>query len=287
MKTITLYAVLLLLLALNSCSTIHHTYVVVECPDLEKTNQRGFVDDYDSIKVYYSFQGRNMPLVITIENNCSQGVLIDWSRTAFIVDGVLHSVVNPNSKQDITSTTNAFWDGETYVVSETIRSGELQKKYVPSNTKFIFLVRHFREWAPASREAILNTRKLEYMDQLPTEELIKKNVYHAEKIDYPQLKVMLPIYFEHQESKKIQMENTFFVTQQYRLKRNQDNQFNRQFAYADRGYFLNELPDPGSSFVAGLFWVGATVGLIALVMNTDYSGDYSSDDYDEDYYYGD
>jgi hypothetical protein len=241
--------------------------VVVESAELKMNQDRIFVDDYDSVKVYFSFGGPNLPLVMTVENKTKSGIFIDWERTAFLVDGYLHSVVNPNSKIDITSSTNIQYIGDDFMRTEvSMRSSDLAKKYIPPNTRFQFKVRDFYEFAPQNEEAARQISLIASEDKIPMSSLIQPNVYSDYLGKYSNIKVMMPITFEYQEDKNIQLNRTFYVTQQYRVRGHHYDQLaQRMIPLGDRGYFPVVVLNREASTFVGILYVGSLIWLFSLL----------------------
>jgi len=82
MRTTTLTALTLILFA--SCS--RYQYVTVDSPDASKDANHEFVEENDSIRIRYSFNGMDAPISLTIENKLDVPVFVDWQQSSLIVN---------------------------------------------------------------------------------------------------------------------------------------------------------------------------------------------------------
>lgn len=72
-----------LLLALTSCSK--YQINVLSSNNIKKDPDNGkFVTENDSVKITYSFFGRNAPINLDVYNKLNEPLYIDWQRSAFI-----------------------------------------------------------------------------------------------------------------------------------------------------------------------------------------------------------
>lgn len=75
-----------LVLALTSCSK--YQINVLSSSNIKKDPENGkFVTENDSVKITYSFFGRNAPINLEVYNKLNEPLYIDWQRSAFITDG--------------------------------------------------------------------------------------------------------------------------------------------------------------------------------------------------------
>jgi hypothetical protein len=91
MKKITFLPLTLLLL--TACSK--YQVNMISSADLIKDPETGtFTRENDSIKITYSFAGRNAPINLDVFNKLNQPLYIDWQRSAFIMDDKAVSYAN-------------------------------------------------------------------------------------------------------------------------------------------------------------------------------------------------
>jgi hypothetical protein len=218
---------------MSSCSTTYHSYLVAESPDLKADMYVGFVEDLDSVKVTYMFTGRPLNFLITIENKSNRALYLDWNKTAFIVDGNLRSVANPLDLSDITSTHAVYFFNDGVQINQTASGLQLPLKFIPSNSKFTFRVRSFREWAPD----IETRKKMRKQDLHPESRGDGGNVYVESQKDSPTLRAVLTMHFENNEKQAFAVDHSFIMTNQYKIKARRDANPNNP--RMDRGYFVH------------------------------------------------
>jgi hypothetical protein len=257
---------ILLSLILSSCSTTYHAYVVAENPDLAYSSTQGFLYEKDSVKIYFSFAGHRMPLHITIDNQSSQALHLDWNKTAFIVNGYLLSVVNPDSHQDITSLYQDTWDGEMFIRVQVSSSSELPLKFIPPRTKYSFHTRSFPEFEPSEAQ-IQNMPELKDVTSHPKSSVLDPLIYSRLEDDYANVRVVLHLQHANQPAKTIPVDQTFFMTQQYKVDA-YHNQYNVK-RYPDRGYFIFDNSQESDGFAAAGIVTILAVLLILLVVAAD------------------
>lgn len=250
-------------LLFSSCSTTYHTYVVVEQPDLDYTPTKGFLYEKDSVKFSFSFAGHRMPLNITIDNQSNQAYHLDWNKTAFVVNGFLLSVVNPDSHQDITSLYQDSWDGEMFVRVQVSRSAELPMKFIPPKTKYSFHVRSMVEFEP-NPEQLQNIPELKDATMHPTSGVLNPTIYKNLENEYANLRVLMHLQNANQPEKKLPIDQIFFMTQQYKIDASEGLLGTTR--YADRGYFIDydSSANPGGVASALGIFGGLLLFIIAL-----------------------
>lgn len=256
---------LLLACSLFSCSSAYHAYVVAENPELDYNPKDGFIQDFDSVKIFYTFKGMNMPLYITIDNQSKKSLFIDWNKSAFVVNGNLHSVVNPDSHTDITSNFNQVWDGESYYSVQITKKGELPIKFIPAKTKYTFLVRSFFEWAPTINQ-LENMPELDHTSIHPTTPVLSPTIFQESMANYPSVRAILKVQFGEQAEKVLDIDQTFYMTQQYKVSAEQGT--HGTMRYADRGYYIySDAPNAGSAVGGVLGLAGGLLLLLVIVSN--------------------
>jgi hypothetical protein len=84
-----------LLLILTSCSK--YQINVISSNNITKDPETGkFTDENDSVKITYSFFGRNAPINLDVYNKLNEPLYIDWQRSAFITNDKAVSYDNDN-----------------------------------------------------------------------------------------------------------------------------------------------------------------------------------------------
>ncbi len=233
-----LYPILLFTgLLFSSCSTAYHTYVVAENPDLAYSTTKGFLYEKDSVSVYFTFAGHRMPLNVTVVNESNQAIHLDWNKTSFVVNGYLLPVVNPDSHQDITSLFFESWDGYEFVSLQVSQNSSLPMRYIPPRTKYSFHVRSFPEFEP-NPDQIWDVPTLEDGKPHPTSSAIDPTIYKRLEDEYGFVRVILHIQNAERPEIKIPVDQTFFMTQQYKVEVSDGRHGITK--YADRGYFIHD-----------------------------------------------
>jgi hypothetical protein len=74
----------LAVIGLSGCK--QYQYVMVNS-NVDRGEVKEFIIENDSITVKYSFSGFNCPVHITIKNNLSKPIFVDWSKSAVIING--------------------------------------------------------------------------------------------------------------------------------------------------------------------------------------------------------
>lgn len=79
------------LLGLMSCSSYYYSVLSSSDGLGERDENRDFVQETDSVRIAYSFNGENAPVSITIYNKLDEPLFVDWTRSALIIDDVATS----------------------------------------------------------------------------------------------------------------------------------------------------------------------------------------------------
>jgi hypothetical protein len=74
----------LLAIFISSCS--RYQYVTINGSDLKRNDKQEFVEENDSVRIQYNFNGPDAPINLSIENKTDAPIHIDWSRSALIVN---------------------------------------------------------------------------------------------------------------------------------------------------------------------------------------------------------
>lgn len=101
-----------LLIGLTSCSSYY--YSVISSPDKggERDRRRDFIQETDSVKIAYSFNGEDAPVSITIYNKMDEPLLVDWTRSALIIDDAATSYYDAKATvQGETAGESYRWNG--------------------------------------------------------------------------------------------------------------------------------------------------------------------------------
>lgn len=78
---------LLVLVLLTASACVKHQYLTLES-SLPLDKKTGYVQEQDSIQIYYRFSGDNCPLQLEIRNNSQTPAYIDWSKSSIIFNGI-------------------------------------------------------------------------------------------------------------------------------------------------------------------------------------------------------
>src|ERR1044072_8385415 len=90
MRAFLLFILLTILIA--SCS--RYQYVTINGSDIKSNNNHEFVEENDSVRIQYTFNGPDAPINLVIVNKTSVPIIIDWSRSALIVNDKAISYVS-------------------------------------------------------------------------------------------------------------------------------------------------------------------------------------------------
>jgi hypothetical protein len=117
----TLIPVIIMLL-LSSCST--YEYLRVASPGMTSNDNKDLVWENDTVRLSYSFHGKNGPMKLSIYNKTGKPLFIDWKRSALIRDR--QSVSLFDSRVD--------WSGNSSGVSFSVARQVAYNKGVYSGT---------------------------------------------------------------------------------------------------------------------------------------------------------
>lgn len=102
--------VLALFLGLTSCSSYYYSVVSSNDSGGERNRQRDFVQETDSVRISYSFNGENAPISISIYNKLNEPLFVDWTRSALIIDEAATSYYDEKAAiQGETESKNYHW----------------------------------------------------------------------------------------------------------------------------------------------------------------------------------
>lgn len=125
---------IILLLGLTSCSSYY--YSVISSPDKEgeRDRRRDFIQETDSVRIAYSFNGEDAPVSITIYNKMDEPLLVDWTRSALIIDDVATSYYDPKVTVEGEAETENFQWSRRWSDSYGVFAGEFT---LPKGVDFI------------------------------------------------------------------------------------------------------------------------------------------------------
>lgn len=104
--------VIVLLLGLTSCSSYYYSVMSASDGLGERDRNRDFVQETDSVRIAYSFNGENAPVSITIYNKLNEPLFVDWTRSALIIDDVATSYYDEKAAiQGETQSETYRWNG--------------------------------------------------------------------------------------------------------------------------------------------------------------------------------
>src|SRR5688572_14476 len=127
-----------LIFLLTSCG-ITRKYVTVSSDDTNTTEQMEFINETDSLKVLYNFNGALGSIQIVIYNKMDEGLLIDWRKSALILRDspvVYYSPalkINGNIKTSLVQTDPTE---RTSTVSAIVR-GDEAREFIPPKSRII------------------------------------------------------------------------------------------------------------------------------------------------------
>lgn len=84
-----LIPLILLVAVVSSCKS--YQYISVNSNQLQRTGNDEFVAENDSVKITYNFSGKNFPVNIRVMNKLDKAIVIDWKRTALIINDQSYS----------------------------------------------------------------------------------------------------------------------------------------------------------------------------------------------------
>jgi hypothetical protein len=76
---------------LISIGCTRYQYALIESP-LPKNHDGSYLYENDTFSILYTFNGRNGPLQMTLNNKSAHPLFIDWSRSAYIANGQQYSL---------------------------------------------------------------------------------------------------------------------------------------------------------------------------------------------------
>jgi hypothetical protein len=82
------------LLTLSACST--YQYLTLDSPQLQKNDKNQLIQENDTLRITYSFQGKGGPFSVNIYNKTDQPLFVNWKKSALIRNEQSISLYNNN-----------------------------------------------------------------------------------------------------------------------------------------------------------------------------------------------
>jgi len=89
------FSLISILILFSSCTTYQYASL---SSDLPQPTPRGFSYENDTIQMIFSFSGDGCPLFLNIYNKLNTPLIIDWNKSAIIINGNSFTI-NPNTSQ--------------------------------------------------------------------------------------------------------------------------------------------------------------------------------------------
>jgi hypothetical protein len=206
---------ILLIIFISSCS--HYQYVTIDASDLKRTDKQEFVEENDSVRIQYSFDGPDAPINLIVENKTDAPIFIDWSRSALIINDKAISYMSNVVPIEGTFNGSAIsWNHGDYAVS----SGSISATAtLPANISFI------------PPKSYINKTPMSVTNQLMT---APDSAFHTERITLYdgyivkvrhavfteqssplRFKSYLTITFGDQDSKTLAYQRSFYISEVY------------------------------------------------------------------------
>jgi hypothetical protein len=122
-----------MLFILQSCAS--YQYLTIESQDLF-SEENVYYHETEDYRLEYRFDGRNLPINITIENKSMQPIYVDWSKSAAVANGFPLSYIPDNT---FSGTSHIRTSSVIENYSETRFSGSMSNNphvsFIPPNSK--------------------------------------------------------------------------------------------------------------------------------------------------------
>lgn len=261
----TLFYSLALITLLSSCSKYQMS--MISSTNTVKDDETGrFKMENDSVKIIYSFYGRNAPMHIDITNKLNEPLYIDWQRSALIANGKAVSLANKSVQinGDVSGTSFGtrnvqFTDGTltgTATLPENIAfvppHAQIEKTLIEVNAQMPSIIAD-----DAFKKGTLPTNDLQ------TESNVKIAEFNRESSPLS-FKSYLSLYTIHDNTPKYTaVQNEFFVSKIIRSGTTSPQSF--EFFQAGRGdYFYTSQVTKYGIISTGVVGVAALAGAAAL-----------------------
>lgn len=142
MKRIT-YLLGIMLLFSSCASTYFFSTIDSVNKETVKDEQGRLITQNDSLDIYYSFDGSNGPILITVYNKGKEPLYIDWKRSSIIIDDMATSYIGKtmalSGSTNITTIGNSFYSNTSSQSSASF-NGAITKEpesisFIPPNSK--------------------------------------------------------------------------------------------------------------------------------------------------------
>ena len=116
---------MMMLVVLTGCSSYYYAVLSSTDPAADRNERRDFIQETDSVRITYSFNGEDAPVTIRIDNKLNEPLFVDWTRSALIIDDV--ATPYADGQAVVRGETSSFSYGTTYpdtpLGSDTYTSG--------------------------------------------------------------------------------------------------------------------------------------------------------------------
>lgn len=221
---------LFILFFFSSCA--EHQYLTVSGANINKDNNHEFVSENDTLKLVYHFKPDQGKIMISVFNRTDQPMVIDWWKSAIMIDDKVYSFYNPDARLNgqIQTDTNAL--GRRVLGSSSVYVADMNGT-VHLNETSQFIPSH----AQIRKE--LFVLKLDTLKNLPENEAKKDTIrvsfYSESYIIYRKMlfeKDKSPLSFRSyltfhmgkgNDEKEFSLEHKFYVSEVWKIKTSLQN----------------------------------------------------------------
>lgn len=127
---------------LTGCSSYYYSVLSSTDPAGERNERRDFIQETDTVRIAYSFNGEDAPVTISIYNKLNEPLFVDWTRSALIIDDVATSYYDAKAVVEGETSTSSYstaypWgcrSGDTYTSGRGSFAGNIS---VPAGVSFL------------------------------------------------------------------------------------------------------------------------------------------------------
>jgi len=231
---------------LISCSK--YQYISLAGENIQKDQEQQFIDEKDSVRIRYNFNGKNGPVNVTVYNKSTRPVQVDWKRSAVITGDSSVSLFEPQMK----------FSGEIernrYSVNQNLSGSLLQAESIDFIPPFSSISRQTKfiqtKWLKLP-EVIAETKKLKPYHQ-------KIRISSFTQSNSP---VVFRVYLTlvSEKADDLRIDNSFYVAEVIETKAAPIN-----FVNSGDRFYIKEKTGFGNISTA-VFGLGLTVLLIAAL----------------------
>jgi hypothetical protein len=209
------------LFILSSCA--EHQYLTISGTNINKTDAHSFVSEGDTVTVLYHFRPEQGKLYIKLFNETDQPLVVDWWKSAIIVDGTVFSYYKPNGELSgrVDGTVTATGSGAGTAVSTSDVNGTVymneSSQFIPAKTQIAKEMAVFR---------------LDTLQNLPEKEARKDTIRVSYSVFIPYRKMVFakdqsPLTFRSYltfrigkagQEKEFSTEHEFYVSEVWKIK---------------------------------------------------------------------